>query len=404
MSMNRSKHLLLSLLLAGLLGGAQAQALRPEIGKPLQAAGEMIRAQKYKEAAAKLKEAEAVANRTPAENVMIDRIRLSIASASGDVETALKTFDSLAASGKLQAGEQLKMLESLVIATYRAKDYKRSAQLGGRYLKEGGNTPQIRTLYVQSLYLSGDYAAVSKELAADFDADQKAGRTPSEDRLGMLANVQLKLNDNAGYVSTIEKLVTYYPKKQYWLDLIGRLRRKPGFSDRFMLDVYRLQLATGNLTSTADYMEMVQLALQAGCAGEAKTVIEQGFAAGALGKGTDADRHKRLKDLTDKRLAEEKAGYAEAEQTASAAKEGTALVSLGYALAMNGQAAKGIKLIEDGIAKGGLKRPEDAKLLLGLALAHAGQKAKAVQAVRGVKGTDGASDLARLWALQWGRG
>lgn len=404
MPMNRSKHLLLSLLLAGLLGGAQAQALRPEIGKPLQAAGELIRAQKYKEAAAKLKEAEAVANRTPAENLTIDRMRLSIASASGDVDTALKAFDALTASGKLQAGEQLKMLESLVIATYRAKDYKRSAQLAARYVKEGGNTPQIRALYVQSLYLSGDFATVSKELAADLENDQRAGRTPSEDRLGMLANVQLKLNDNAGYVNTIEKLVTYYPKKQYWLDLISRLRRKPGFSDRFMLDVYRLQLATGNLSSTADYMEMVQLALQAGYAGEAKTVIDQGFAAGALGKGADADRHKRLKDLTDKRLAEEKAGYAEAEQAAMAAKDGAGAVALGYALAVNGQSAKGIKLIEDGIGKGGLKRPDDAKLLLGQALAHAGQKAKAAQAVRGIKGTDGAADLARLWALQWGRG
>ena len=66
---------------------------------------------------------------------------------------------------------------------------------------------------------------------------------------------------------------------------------------------------------------------------------------------------------------------------------------------MNAQAEKGVQLIERGIAKGGLKRPEDAKLLLGQALAEAGQKQKAVQTLRTVRGNDGSADLARLWAL-----
>ena len=61
--------------------------------------------------------------------------------------------------------------------------------------------------------------------------------------------------------------------------------------------------------------------------------------------------------------------------------------------------SKGVQLIERGIAKGGLKRPEDAKLLLGQALAEAGQKQKAVQTLHTVRGNDGSADLARLWAL-----
>jgi hypothetical protein len=66
-----------------------------------------------------------------------------------------------------------------------------------------------------------------------------------------------------------------------------------------------------------------------------------------------------------------------------------------------GQADKGISLIEQGIAKGGLKRPDDAQLRLGMALLQSGakNKAKAVQVLRAVKGTDGTADLGRLWAL-----
>ena len=57
-------------------------------------------------------------------------------------------------------------------------------------------------------------------------------------------------------------------------------------------------------------------------------------------------------------------------------------------------------MIEQGIKKGGLKRPEDAKLRYGEALIYAGRKDRAVQVLRDVKGTDGTADLARLWVLQ----
>ena len=50
---------------------------------------------------------------------------------------------------------------------------------------------------------------------------------------------------------------------------------------------------------------------------------------------------------------------------------------LGMSLVYSGEAAKGVQLMQQGIAKGGLKRPEDAKLHLGIAQLVAGDKAKA---------------------------
>ena len=64
-----------------------------------------------------------------------------------------------------------------------------------------------------------------------------------------------------------------------------------------------------------------------------------------------------------------------------------------------GNADKGVKLIEQAIKKGGLRRPDDAKLRLGEALMHAGRKQRGVQVMREVKGADGTADLARLWVL-----
>ena len=51
--------------------------------------------------------------------------------------------------------------------------------------------------------------------------------------------------------------------------------------------------------------------------------------------------------------------------------------------------------MQQGIAKGKLKRADEANLHLGIAYLRAGQKAKAQQAFKSVGGTDGTADLAR---------
>jgi tetratricopeptide (TPR) repeat protein len=70
---------------------------------------------------------------------------------------------------------------------------------------------------------------------------------------------------------------------------------------------------------------------------------------------------------------------------------------IGLAYTGLGQYDKGIALIQKGIAKGDHRSPDNARLHLGIAYLRAGNKAKATEAFRSVKGTDGTADLARLW-------
>ena len=80
-------------------------------------------------------------------------------------------------------------------------------------------------------------------------------------------------------------------------------------------------------------------------------------------------------------------------------RHGDALVNSGEALVTLGRIDQGIELIEQGIVKGGLKRPEDAKLHLGVAYIHGNRKDQALETLKAVRGTDGTADLARLWAI-----
>ncbi|WP_328579306.1 hypothetical protein [Ideonella sp. BN130291] len=375
---------------------AQAQAVKPDIAKALKAAADLMRAGKFKDAMAKVREADAVPGKTPAEQLTIERARGSAALGAGDYDTAARAFEQVLASGKLPAGEEAKIAEALAGAEYRAGHYAKSIQ----WARKAGNSPAMRQLIVQASFQSGDFASVAKQMQADVSADEQAGRRPSDQDLQLLANAYQRLNNNAGFASTVEKLLAYYPKKEYWVDILSRLPRKPGFSDRFALDIYRLQIATGNMTKPNDFMEAAQLALQAGLASEGKRIVEKGFSTGVLGTGAEAERQKRLRDLALKQEAEATANIEKETAEAKAAKDGNGLVKVGYQYVTMGQADKGLALIEEGIAKGSLKRPEDAKLRLGLAQIQAGKKAKGIQTLKSVQGTDGAADVARLWAIQ----
>ena len=401
--MKKLPALTVALLLAGALltTGAQAQAVRPDVGKPLQQAYEFIKAGKGKEALAKVREADNAANKTPAEVLQIERMRAAAAQRAGDNATAAQALESI--YGKVPAGEQGQVAEQLAATYAAAKDNAKAGQWVQKAQAAGNNSASLKQLQSYLQGASGDYAAIGKDAAAAVAAAEQAGKRPEEGDLLRLADAQMRTGNKAGRLATLDKLVAHYPKKDYWQVLLSQLQGKSGFSDRFALDVMRLKLATGNLSKTDEFMEMSQLALQAGNPAEGKAIVDKGFASGALGTGAEAERHKRLRDLANKQEAEAKASIEQRATAAAANKDGNDLVQIGYAYATMGQADKGATLIEQGIATGGLKRPEDAKLRLGLALLQGGKnKAKAVQVLRSVQGNDGAADLGRLWALYAG--
>jgi hypothetical protein len=267
-----------------------------------------------------------------------------------------------------------------------------------RYFSEGGTDGSARQYMIQAKSMSGDNAGALKETRAEIQAAEKAGRVPSQTTLEAYAFAVQK-SDKVAYLATLEKLVMHYGKKEYWVNLLNSVERKSEFSSRLSMDLYRLKLAVGQVSKTSDYMEMAQMAIQDGNAAEAVKIIDQGYKAGALGTGTEAARHGRLKDLAAKRVAEAKAGLAAAESAAEKSADGTALVNLGFSLATGGEYDKGISLMEQGIKKGSLKYPDDADLHLGVAHLLAGKKAAGVKILKTVKGKDGTAELARFWVI-----
>ncbi|WP_343726728.1 tetratricopeptide repeat protein [Burkholderia seminalis] len=363
-----------------------ADALRPDVAKPLAAAQELYRAHKYRDALGKIAQAAAVPNRTPYETYMVEEMRGAAAMAAGDTGTAAQAYESVLNSGRLSGEDEQRTTAALAGIYFQQKNYPLAIRTAQRYLKAGGTDPEMRTLLTQSYYLSNDCAPVVSQLKASTDTQANGGHAPDEGQLQMLATCAQKVKDGNAYRGALGLLVAYHPSPAYWDEMIAAIRGTPGYLSSLDLDIYRLRRATGSLATADAYMEMTQLALVAGSPAEGKQVIDQGFATGVLGKDAQADREKRLQALAAKR----------AQPGGDAATPVTPL-DTGMNLVFAGRAQQGLPMMEQAIAKGGLEHPDAARLRLGEAYYVAGQKARAVQVLRTVKGTDGSGDLARLW-------
>lgn len=380
----------------------QDEALRPEVGKPLLAAEDLIKQQKFREALAQIARAEAAAPLTARETGVAEQLRGIAAAGAGDNLTAAKAFEAAIASGKLAPADQLRLTQAVAGFYYQAKDYPKAIIWAKRYQAAGGADEKTRVLLIQAYYFAEDWADAATALKDLIAITERAGRTPPETQLQLLANIEIKQNNTPGYEAALEKLVVAYPKRDYWADLIRRVTARPGFPHRLNLDGYRLSRAVGALLSAAQYTEAAELALQAGLPGEAKSLLEQGFAAGVLGSGPEAARQQRLLALAVQKAADDLNSIAASEKEAASATDGVGLVNTGLDILGHGEPQQAVVLIEHGIAKGVARNPDDARLHLAIALDAAGQKEKSLQTFRALRSGDTA-DLARLWAIHVGQ-
>ena len=288
-------------------------------------------------------------------------------------------------------------------SAYQLRDYAAAIGAIQRYNKVGGRSPAMYQLLIQCYYLQKDYVRAAATQSAQIEYEIKSGQVPPEAQLQLLANCQLQSSDQGGLTRTMVRLVTYYPKPEHWAQLMHGLRANPNVPPGLQYDIDRLRLEVGLLTTTADFMDATELAVQAGLPVQAMSVMDKGYASGALGKDAQAPREARLKALVEKTIADKKASIAADEAAAHGMKDGDALLNVGYSYVDLGQGPKGIAVMKEAIAKGGINLPDAATLHLGLAYLATGDKAAAIRTLQGVTGTDGAADLAHLWLLRIGK-
>jgi len=382
------------------LAGEPAPSIGPKVGKPMKAAQDAIKAKNWAEALAKVKEAQAIEGKTPFEEYQINEFLGFILINQKDYAGAAAAFEKNINSGQVPAAEINNKLKTVAQLTFQTKQYPKAIDYTGRYLKAVPGEADMQILLAQAHYLQKSYKGAAEAAMPAVVATERAGKKPDENWLLLMMRSNYELNDNAGIQTSLEKLVRHYPKPDYWDGLLATMAKTGDRNDRLTLGIYRLRLETGTLKRADDYVEMGQLAIDAGVPGEAQQVVEAGFANKLLDVPESKARNERLLASAKKLADEDKATIANEAKAAQSAASGQADVGVGQAYLSYGQYDQAIEALERGIKKGGVKLPEEAQISLGIAYLKKGQKAQAQTAFKAVTGDSPWARLAGLWALR----
>jgi tetratricopeptide (TPR) repeat protein len=372
-----------------------------DLAKPLKAAQDALNDKKYDEAITHLKEAEANPKKTPYDEHVINQLAGVTYARMNDFADAEKAFAAQVDDGFTDPADMPHVLKAVAQLNYQLKNYDRAIEYGNKAIQGGFADDDINTIVGQAYYLKGDWPGTLKFEQGLADSDIKSGKTPKDQTLQLILSACVKMNDADCTNKALESLVTYYPKKEYWRELLGSLAQTKGAnsSEKNTLQLYRLMDEVDAMQRPDQYTEMAQLAIEQGSPGEAEHVLEEGFQKGVFANQSEKERNQRLLDSAKKTAASDQASLAKSEQEAKAAKTGEKAVGVGFAYMGYQQYDKAADMLSAGLSKGGVKSEPEARLLLGIAQLKSGHKDDAIKSFHEVKGDPTLERLANLWSL-----
>ena len=296
-------------------------------------------------------------------------------------------------------------VRSFVVAlaqlSYQLHHYHQAIKYGTEALSKGYATEaQLGTLVAQAHYLLGDWRGTISFVKQQVAGEIKAGSKPTQHQLQLIESSCQKLHDQTCLLDSLEQLVVYYPQRQYWQYLLYRTF-KTVKSNANLLEAYRLAFAVGVMKEPHEFISYAELAIEAGTPGEAETVLNRALKDGVFTTANGKAKAQRiLQDAEKHSTAADRASLAHTAALANKQATGNSDIRVGLAYYGYKQYPEAIKMYQEGIAKGGLKRPGEARLLLGIAQLASGNRTAALQAFGQVKGDPTLVRLAQLWSLK----
>jgi tetratricopeptide (TPR) repeat protein len=302
------------------------------------------------------------------------------------------------ASPCMEESEKPARQKLLLQLAFQLKDYPKVIEIGNT-LWQANQDPDIGVYLGNAYYIKDDYES-TRRVMKDVVAKQEAGpKPPDEITYRILQGACVKLKDTPCIVELLEKLVAHYPKPTYWQDLLGLLMAQTKNNNQ-LLNMWRLSDGADVMTDPAEYMEMAQLAIGQGLPGEAQAVLDKGTQKGVFTTAKQKEQANQLLTEAKQAVTLDKSTLEKQDAAARAKTTGDNDVKLGAAYLSYGELDKAIEALQRGIGKGGVKNPDDAAILLGIAYLRSNNKPEAAKAFANVKVDPTMVRISKLWLLK----
>ena len=322
---------------------------------------------------------------------VLAQLQLKAAVDANDNAAMIAGLQAVVNSGFLSPAETVPHYMNLGKLNYNAKAHDAAAAAFEQVRKADPNHLDATVMLAESRNGQGRTAEavtlIQKAIAAKTAAGQKADESWYKRAVALAFNAKLPNAPQLG-----REWVSAYPNAKSWRDAIRIYQTSGQVDDNAMIDTMRLAQATGALSGENDYYTFANKLVTKGFAGEAKLVLEQGFAA----KSIDRNRgtFSQLYSLATSKSQGDQATLDASAKTALAAASARQAMVTAEAYFGYGDYAKAAELFRAALGKEGVDK-DVANLRLGMALARAGDKAGAEAALKAAGGAQ--TEVAKLW-------
>ncbi len=374
-----------------------AAAPAPELSVPFRKA--LIEVQAAVKAAnaadlqAKLAVAEPLAT-MPDEKYYLGIMRYELAKLTQNRALSRRAVNEMIASGSKLITNLPELNFNAGSAAYDAQDYADAIAKLGEADRLGWTDVNRLLLMAEANFKLGRYAdglTVLERAAVSETAAGRAAPQPWYQR-GVAMALKGKMPDQVAKWSRL--LVKAYPNPANWRDALVLYRDSGRIDGQAQLDVFRLMRDTKSLAGERDFYEYAALCVERALPGEAKAMIEEGYASGAASRSSTAITSV-LTNAAGK-IAADQASVASDDRRARSSSTGVIAANTGNAYIAYGQYDKAVEMLQLALSKGGV----DAEIVntrLGIALARLGRKADARKAFSAVTGAR--APIAQFWLL-----
>lgn len=385
-------------LLAGLASGP-ALADPPQVSQAVfdkyTPASDAYKRKEYGTALKLAKECSAAA-KTAYEKQICLNLTYGAAGGAGNFQDAADAGAALLQLEGVPAATRLSVQKSLATIYPRINRVDLAIAMIKEVIRTTGGSPDdwkiLANLYAAQRNCQEGMPALDKALAGGKLADEQQLNSRS-----FCAN-QAKNVDQR--IAVNEELLKRFPKKSPYAQLVNIYETDRKVDDAALFALLRFGFDRDWLDDEHDYVTLANFCLDAGAAAEAQRVLEKGIQKKVVKSAGATEKNGRLLEQAKATAAADKKTIDQADAEAKAGKNGDADVKLGQRYFAMQQYYKAAEALARGLQPeraARVKRPDEANMLLGMALLKVKKNADAVKAFTAAKADPKMTGVARIW-------
>ena len=247
-------------------------------------------------------------------------------------------------------------------------------------------------LLANGYYQLKDYDKSLSNIQIAIDREESAGKVPKEQWYNLARFIHFDRDNFREALNVLELLIMYYPKKQYWVQashLYGEEK-----DEARQLALLEATYEQNLLDRSQDIVLISQLYLQAEVPYPAARAMEKGLADDIVEKES---KNYELAGVAWRQAQEVTKSLPMLEAAASKSEKGELYARLGNVYLDVDKNKEAVEALKRGLDRGGVKRPDQARLALGMAYFNLGDFSAARRAFREAR----KDKRARSYADQW---